>query len=411
MHVAYILYNERPSSGLIQTQVVSLLKEIKSQSPQIDLTLIAFWQPWVAWRFKEQLDNMRSDLEATGIHVEDYPWVIIPSRHFMYSVSLFPILHFWVSRLFHHVLGKRFHIVHCRGYLPSFTAVELKQKLDYRLIFDMRSLWPKEHVTIGAWTVQDSIYCMWDRIEKFTLNNADAAIAVSAPMAEEIERTVPGAKGMLIPICVDTHEFYFDEQARATLRNELIWSQHRIIVYQGSLGLLNRNIHEVGEYFRFILNVCPDLRFLILTSNRSVDIAQIMESYGIESHQYAIRYPQRAELPKWLSAADAGIHAMSPGPDSHTRLGVKVVEYLSCGLPIIVNAHVGAAARLVETYDVGAVIDLANADETRRRVEEVLVQSQSYRERCRRVAQELFSVESCASKYVDLYRSLDCRKE
>jgi hypothetical protein len=38
------------------------------------------------------------------------------------------------------------------------------------------------------------------------------------------------------------------------------------------------------------------------------------------------------------------------------RLGVKVVEYLSCSLPIIVNAYVGTAAALVNEHTVGIVL-------------------------------------------------------
>ncbi len=383
-----------------------MLKEIKKQSPEIDITLVGFWQPWVMWKFREELESMGSDLSAAGIEGENCPWAVIPSRHFMYNVSLFPFLHSWASLLFRRVLNNRFDIVHCRGYFPSFIASELKQKFGYRLIFDMRSLWPKEHVTIGAWTTKDDIYRMWERIEKFTLETSDAAVGVSSPMVEEVECISPETKGTLIPICVDTREFYFDESARTVLRHELGWNGRRIIAYQGSLGLLNRNIYEVAEYFKFVLSVCPDVCFLILTSNRAVDIAQVMNNCGLDPSKYAVRYPQPGDLPKWLSVADAGIHAMSPGPDSHTRLGAKTVEYLSCGLPIIVNASVGAAAKLVETHGVGMVIDLYKREEAKRGLDWVLNRSELLREQCRKIAQDLFSVESCASKYIDLYREL-----
>jgi glycosyltransferase involved in cell wall biosynthesis len=406
MRVVYIIYNERPVSGLVRTQVISLLKEIKKQSSGIDITLLAFWQPWVTVTYKIELNDICLELEAGGIKVLNCPWSIIPNRYFMYNVRLFPVLHSWGSFIFRKSLSKNLDIVHCRGYFPTFLAAENKQMFGYRLIFDMRSFWPKEHVSVGAWTEYEDIYRMWEKIEKYTLDKSDAAVGASSPMFDDIEHITQPGKGVLIPICVDTNEFCFDESARNPLRKELGWLNRRIIAYQGSLGLYNRNIYEVAEYFKFILTVCPNICFLILTANRSVNIDQIMGEQGISASHYEVKHPRRGELPKWLSAADAGIHTMSPGPDSHTRLGAKVVEYLSCGLPIIVNANVGAAAQLIETYGVGLVINLMKKNEAHVGLESLLARSESMRERCSKLARELFSVESCAKKYISLYNKL-----
>jgi len=406
MRTGYIIYNERPSSGLLRTQVISLLKEIKKQAPEIDIRLLAFWQPWVSRKYRDQLRSMRAELGKAGIIEEDYPLAIIPSRYFMYKSTLFPILHAWASLLFRFPLRRHFDIIHCRGYFPSLIAAELKHKYDYRLIFDMRSLWPKEHISIGGWNKDDDICILWEKIERYTIKKADATVVVSSPMLKEIEYAASDTIKTMIPICVDTHKFNFDENAREKLRYRLKWEKKRIIVYQGSLGLLNRNIYEVAEYFKFILNMFPDIHFLILTSNRRVDIGHIMKEFNIKASKYSVIHPNHEDLPKWLSVADAGIHAMSPGPDSHTRLSAKIVEYLSCGLPIIVNAYVGAAAKLAETYHVGTIIDLEKKEKGKRSLEWVFNESKNLRKRCRRVAEELFSVQSSARKYIELYKSL-----
>lgn len=406
VRVAYVIYNERPLSGLIRTQVISLLKEVKRQAPEFDLTLISFWQPWVAVKFKKELAQLRGELSASGIQVEDYPWAVIPSRHFLYSVKLFPILHWWGRQMFRRALGKRFEIVHCRSYFASLIAAELKQELGYRCVFDMRSLWPKEHVTIGAFTMQDEIYRMWERLERKTIEQSDASVGVSVAMIEDISRIAPGARRVLIPICVDTREFYFDERARVAMRREHNWDSRLVVAYQGSLGLLNRNIHNVADYFTFLQELRPDAYFLVLTSGTGAVVADIMEQHGVKPSHFLARESPPSELRRWLSAADVGIHVMARGPDSPTRLGVKFVEYLSCGLPVIVNANVGAAAELVNVHRVGAVIDLEQRQAAQRNLEQLLGQSDLVRQRCRRVAEELFSVEACARKYLDLYRTL-----
>lgn len=408
MKLAYIIYNERPISGLIRTQVYSLLKEIARQDTRLEVELIAFWQPWVAWRYRQEIRKVRADLHTAKVRFLSFPWAFIPSRYFLYNTWLFSILCFWVSMLFYWTFRRKRDIVHCRGYLASFVAARLGKTFGHKTVFDMRSLWPKEHLTIGAWRETDSIYQMWRRIEAETLSYCDAAVGVSKGIIDEIALIAPeaGSRSKLIPIAVDTTEFCFDNVARSSIRTELGWQNKKIIVYQGSLGLMNSNLAEVAGYFEQIAHWFPAVRFLILTSNTTVDIPALLDSYGLARERYVIRHPRGGELAKWLSAADAGIHAMSPGPDSGSRLGVKVVEYLSCGLPIIVNPYVGAAVDLVHRYGVGIVLDLDETEIARRDLENLFLICAVPHDRSRQLALDRFSVVYCAQLYCDLYKHL-----
>ena len=178
---------------------------------------------------------MRAELAASGITQVDYPVAVFPSRYFLYQTALFPLLHRWVRLLFRLALRSRYDIVHCRGYLASFVATELKSLYSHRVIFDMRSLWPKEHITIGAWGHEDAINRLWERVEAFTVQYSDASVGVSPAMIDEIRRIWPSAHGVHIPICVDTEEFRFDPSARERLRADLGWSSNTVIAYQGVL--------------------------------------------------------------------------------------------------------------------------------------------------------------------------------
>lgn len=406
MRVAYVVYNERPTSGLMRTQVISLLKAMKRAEPTLDLSLLAFWQPWVAWKYRNDLRAMRTELAASGIAQVNYPIALFPSRYFLYRTALFPLLHAWVKLLFRLALSSCYEIVHCRGYLASFVATELKPLYRHRVVFDMRSLWPKEHVTIGAWAEEDAINRLWQRIEAFTIRGSEVSVGVSPGMIDEIRRIWPSAHAVHIPICVDNEEFRFDPHARDRLRAELGWSSNLVIAYQGSFGLLNSNLAEVTEQFAAINRLVAEVRLLILTSNFTVDVSAVLAQFGVARTHYAVVHPGRSELAGWLSAADAGIHAMSAGPDSDTRLGVKVVEYLSCSLPIIVNSYVGAAAALVDEHAVGIVVDRCDEAELRMRLLRLFSASKVPDCRARELATNMFSLQSCARRYTGLYREI-----
>lgn len=395
-------------SGLIQTQVMALLKDIKRQAPDIDLTLIAFWQPWVYRKHKYLIDQMSSDLSCSKIDMESYPWAIIPSRYFLYNKFLFPILHKCISLMFTKVQLGRFDIVHCRSYIGSLISSELKNKFGYKCIFDMRSLFPKENVTAGKWTLKDKTYKMWLKLEKYIVKSSDATIGVTQSMVDEIRSIEPKANGVLIPICVDTSKFYFDDVARIEIRKKNGWDHRFVVAYEGSIGSSNswNNIHNYAKYFSFILKIRPDALFLILTQSNKNKIVDVLSKYEISSSQYKILEAGPGKLHEWLSAADIGINVMSTGPDSHTRLGVKIVEYISCGLPIIINSNVGGALDLVYKYNVGFVLDIDNNIKDNYSVFNFHNQSMSIRSRCRKVSEDLFSVEICARKYIDLYNDL-----
>jgi glycosyltransferase involved in cell wall biosynthesis len=146
-----------------------------------------------------------------------------------------------------------------------------------------------------------------------------------------------------------------------------------------------------------------------LTSNVGAGVADVMAKFGIDADAFAVRHPAPAELAGWLSAADAGVHAMSPGPDSATRLGVKVVEYLACGLPIVVNPHVGAAAELVRQHHVGWVFDSRDTATIGAALDSLFAEHRMPSARARELAAATFSVDSCADRYIELYRAGNAR--
>jgi glycosyltransferase involved in cell wall biosynthesis len=407
MKVAYIIYNDRPDSGLIKTQVVSLLIEIKKQSPQLNITLVTFWQPWVMIRYKNSIKEMHKILSGVGIGMKSYPLAIVPCRHFLYKYYLFPILRVWVTTVFRIALSRKYDVVHARSYLESLVSSKLKKLYDYKLIFDMRSLFPEENITKGAFTKTDKSYRMWKKHEKTTVLSSDISIGVSQPMVDDTKIIGPKSRVELIPCCVDNRLFQFDPIMRAKYRTIYGWEKKIVIVYEGSLSLSSWNdIRNYAKYFSFILENYPNSHFLIITPNRDLNISTIMGKYGIENSKYTIRHSTQKDLPGLLSSADIGIQVMSRSADSHTRLGVKFVEYLSCGLPVIVNSYVGGAAEIVIKHGVGEVIDIEDKDESINKINGLMNELPSMRGRCEVLVDDMFSTEICAQKYIDLYVSL-----
>lgn len=404
MKIAYIIYNERPMSGLLRSQVLPILKEMKHKQKNLDIVLIAFWQPLLMFKYISELIQMKKELSYSNIQLINLP-LAIPSRHFFFNHYLFKIVETWGYLIFRLTIDNTYDVIHCRSYFASYIASKLSGIYRFKLIFDLRSIFPLENIRVDNLQPETKMYHKWLEIEKRTINKSSFSVAVTQPMVKYINNITTMNKGVLIPISVDINKFIYCKKKRNLLRQKYNLVDKYVIVFQGSLGLDYswNNITNYAKYFKAISSYYNDAFFLILTENVNIGIEKVLADFNIPKTQYLIHTPKNRHLPDWLSAADAGINVMSKGPDSSTRLGVKVVEYLSCSLPIIVNKYVGAAAEIANKYDTGVVIDVENKIILEKKMNYLRRNKRVLGSNCRTVAENYFSVGSISNKYIDIY--------
>lgn len=391
-------------SGLIKSQVLSVLGEVQRRLPEARISVIAVWQPWILLSHRRQAAAMRTELGKLGIALENRPFALLPSRFFLYHPRTLPLLAAFV-RLTFRLLGLgRFHLVHARAYMAGLAAASLKERYGYKYIFDMRSLFPEENVTSGNWALGSPVFRKWKAYERYAVERSDAHIAVSAPMKEDADRIAPPRTAELIHLNADFARLGYDAAGRERLRRENGWEGCFVIAYVGGLAFGDswNNVHNYADYFRRLDPLIERLRMVFLVPEIHPGFPEAFAAAGIPADR--IRFLRGVgDLRAWLSAADAGIQVMSPGPDSHTRFGVKVAEYLACGLPVIANSNAGAAADFVEAHGVGIRLDPGEgfAGEIRR-----LAAMDRSRERIAAVARGHFSLPVIGESYRRLYARL-----
>ncbi|MFQ6112347.1 MAG: glycosyltransferase, partial [Nitrospinota bacterium] len=88
---------------------------------------------------------------------------------------------------------------------------------------------------------------------------------------------------------------------------------------------------------------------------------------------------------------------------------IKLAEYLASGLPVVMTPGVGDSEEDLLPHRVGVVVKEQSPEGCDRALEELLdllAEGAVLRDRCRRVAERLFSLEAGVSEYEALYRSL-----
>ncbi len=120
-------------------------------------------------------------------------------------------------------------------------------------------------------------------------------------------------------------------------------------------------------------------------------------------------------VPSYLRASRAGIALILPAPSKEGSSPTKVAEYLSCGLPVIVNSGVGDLEDFVEQEGVGVVLRSFDAPELERGARflaSALADPGALRRRCVDVAERFFDLEAVGvARYRALYERLGARQQ
>jgi glycosyltransferase involved in cell wall biosynthesis len=129
---------------------------------------------------------------------------------------------------------------------------------------------------------------------------------------------------------------------------------------------------------------------------------------GLTADQFTVCAVRSADVPMYLSAADAGIAFYKPTLSRLATSPVKLAEYLACGLPVVINAGVGDSDTLIGNERVGAVVKRFEEAEYRKAISTIDgMVCVAGRQRARQVAERLFDVRGVGvERYARLYEKL-----
>lgn len=403
-NIGYLIWAEDLENPIIKSQVFELLKKVLNYLEKHIIYIISLQPIKKVILNRYEFRELKRKLERDNIHLLIIPifyfgkkfakdnWIQIPLIFF----QAFPIIIFLS-------VTKGIKLLHCRSYLIVYPSAMVKKILKIKLIFDPRSPFPEENVAAGRWRSKAFTYRVWKYLEKKSLGRADITIAISSTYANYFRRILATSKLIEIPNNVDATKFRMRTEVRERLRLKLGIEEDEIVfVYAGSLGIKHWN--SIKVYVKFIkemrrINIKH--KFLFITPNLT-ELIHVFNEYDITPCEYVCTSLDLEEVPLYLSCADFGLNLMDK-PD--IRVSIKTVEYLSMGLPIIVNSPGPLGAeKLVEDYNVGLIIDLDkfNLEELKTFVQRKAKLSS----KCSQIAHKKFSTEKVAKQYAKVYLSL-----
>jgi len=359
---------------------------------------------------KRRIAKIKTMLKDQGIDWRILRYVKLP---FLPTGAIDILSGFIYSSLL--VLVKRIRVVHARSYVPAAIGLLLKKLLRVEFIFDLKGLFADEYAAVGNWSTKGIFYRLTKIMEKLCILSADINVVVSEPFKDYI-KGLPYVKNArrdvpveMIPNCVDVDRFTLNPVERDRKRRESNLSGRLLLVYTGSLVKWQLP-EEMVDIFCRLKSRSEDACFWIITYDDPSNIGDYLKMKGLRDQDFSLFSAPPDEVASYVMMGDVGI---SFGQPTFTRqvatFPIKFAEYLASGLPVVINSGIGGIDNIVSDYNLGVVIDKFEADNYVNAVEKLIVllgEGEPLKKRCRRVAEELLSLNTAVDKYYRIYRRL-----
>lgn len=234
-------------------------------------------------------------------------------------------------------------------------------------VYDVRGALGDETRAGGSAAAKAAVF---RALERSAVRGASAVSAVSAPLAEILERDYGRSDVRVIPSCVSVETLRVADADRQAERDHLGFGARDIVLtYCGGIDYYQR-IPEMLQLWEQLLDE-TDVRFLLII-NTAPCISGALGSLDRFGDRLVRRSAPRPEVPRVLAAGDVGFMLRDARVMNATASPVKFAEYLAAGLAVVTSPGVGDLSRLVTERQLGALVDASRLDEGTAAVRQLL---------------------------------------
>ena len=161
----------------------------------------------------------------------------------------------------------------------------------------------------------------------------------------------------------------------------------------------------VAGFFDGVARVDKSARFELISRDAPESIFSALQPASTWADRLRIESASPAEMPAIVQRHTASVMFFTGGLSKLGSSPTRMAEVLGCGRPVVANPGVGDVEQVVNQHRVGVLATGASSVEIDACVLELLalLKDPDLASRCRRTAEQLFSLESGTSVYRQLY--------
>lgn len=267
----------------------------------------------------------------------------------------------------------------------------------------MRALWPEELITAGHLQRGSLLHGTLSFLERLCLREASAVVSLTSSavafLKEKYSHELSGTPIVVIPTSVDLQRFTFSEPAPSA----------PLVI--GCIGTVLSGwflIDWLRAFFDSVSRADPTVRFELITRDSPDTILSALQPATSWSDRLLIHSARPAEMPSIIQRHTASVMFFTGGLSKLGSSPTRMAEVLSCGRPIVANPGVGDVERIIRHNRVGVLAAGSSPTEMDASVGELLslLKDSDLAFRCRRTAEQLFSLESGSFSYSQLYSEI-----
>ncbi len=346
---------------------------------------------------KTQVDGLHQACKQLGIRW--LPQCFVP-RPMIIAPALSMIRMIWLVLFEVRTQGVK--IIHARSYIPAVVSLIVGRLTGVPFIFDMRALWPEELITAGRLKRGSLLYRLIIIFERACLRRAGAVVSLTHAAVQHITQLYPAEMSRqtvaVIPTCADLERFVPATQA-----------PEKIII--GCLGTVKSGWFRLDWLATFLAVVAErntNVFFEITTRDDPVFVRNAIGGGANLQSRLSIGPCPSDEVHKIIQRHTASVMFFTQGLGKLGSSPTRMAEILGSGLPVVANYGVGDVAVIIQKYRVGVLVsgptatDMANAFDALQN----LLADPELALRCRRAAEEVFSLGAGTGAYAALYQKV-----
>lgn len=299
-------------------------------------------------------------------------------------------------------------LIHTRSYIPALAALIIKKIKKTPFIFDMRALWPEELITAKRIKRSSIMHRLIVYIERLCIKYSDSTISLTYASANYLKKKysveLKNKKINIIPTCADLMRFSPD------------LSRSGETEIHGCIGTITSGWFRtdwLSAWFKEALILNKNAKFEIVTQDNTKVVRDMIDPNNELNYRLTISSKSPEQMPDVLRKHNLSIMFYAGGEISELgRCPTRMAEALGCGIPIVANEGVGDVADIIKDKRVGVILKNSTREEIHSSIKElkILMNDPSLLNRCRSVAEEIFSLKSGTSEYLKIYNSIVGKK-
>ena len=378
-----------------QSQVFAYLRGL---SQDYNITLITYEKD-EDWADKARLQKARTDCKDLGIrwlpqHFRRWPKIVAPAFSMIRMV--------WLVR--REVRRRDIRLIHARSNIPAATALAVSWMTGVPFLFDLRSLFPEELITARRMRRGSFLHRAIIWAERVCLAKSAAVISQTHVAVNHLKSVYPtelkNQRLVMIPTCADLDRFSppLDRPSGPTVH--------------GCIGTILSGWFRTDWLAAWLSAVAQDdtdARFDIVTRDDADRVRVALDPMNKFGDRLMIGPRPSEEMPAAVRGHDLTVMFYAGGEVSELgRSPTRMAEVLGCGLPVVANEGVGDVADIIRRYNVGVVVKDGSQAAMMAALDELkaLRSDPDLPSRCRKAAEEVFSLQAGTEAYRKLYAKI-----